>query len=378
MATAISSAANGAEHLRHDRRGDAVFAGVLDAALHERRSGRTARQRQRAQINKVARDIERDHHAGAERQRERKIAAGIFHFAGGKRNVVPGVGGEERSDLRNRQHGERRDQHVPPTPPPTSCRAPRPELFQKFAPKFAAMACAFRPRKIPKNNQAEQRRNFRGGEDVLDESARLHAENVDDRERDHDQDGDEVLRVQANIHAAQNHGADGKLRHFPEVDDPMTGGDCRPEDAEEFAESDAHGGDRARLNHEKQSPTVEKAPERAERLAQINVLPAGARHHGGQFAIGERGDNGEKAGDDPGANEQRGRGDLARNFGGDNEDARADHGAHHQHGRAGQAETFDEVLILMGVALPIAVVRSDVRMRELGVERSCSRGSRFL
>ncbi len=36
------------------------------------------------------------------------------------------------------------------TPPPTSCNVPRLELCQKFAPKFAATAVAFRPRKIPK------------------------------------------------------------------------------------------------------------------------------------------------------------------------------------------------------------------------------------
>src|SRR5271169_2236842 len=121
----------------------------------------------------------------------------------------------------------------------------------------------------------------------------------------------------------------------------MSGGDCRPEDSEEFAESNAYGGDGARLNHEKQSPTVEKTPEWAERLAQIHVLPAGSRHHGREFAVGERTDDGQKASDKPGAYEQRRRGYLARNLGGDNEDAGADHRAHDQHGRAGQAEAFD-------------------------------------
>src|ERR1035437_9169469 len=39
---------------------------------------------------------------------------------------------------------------LPPAPAPTSCKVPRPAFFQKFAPKFAATACAFRPRKTPK------------------------------------------------------------------------------------------------------------------------------------------------------------------------------------------------------------------------------------
>ena len=195
--------------------------------------------------------------------------------------------------------------------------------------------------KNSEDDQAEQRGNFRGGEDVLDECARLHAENIDDRERDHDQNGDEVLRVQSNIHAAEHHWPDGELRHFPQVDNPMTRRDCRPENSEKLAESNANSGNRARLNHEKQSPAVEKTPERPERLAQIDVLSAGSRHHRSQFAVGERRGNGEKTGNEPGANEQRRRGDLARDLGGHNEDARADHGAHHQHGRAGQAKTFD-------------------------------------
>ena len=51
-------------------------------------------QRQHVKVNEVAGDIKRDHNARAHRQRERQIAAGIFHFAGGERDVIPGVGGE--------------------------------------------------------------------------------------------------------------------------------------------------------------------------------------------------------------------------------------------------------------------------------------------
>src|ERR1035438_2718832 len=79
----------------------------------------------------------------------------------------------------------------------------------------------------------------------------------------------------------------------------MRGRDCWPEDPEELAKRHAHRGDRACLDDEKQSPSVKKSPERAERLAQINILPARARHHGGEFAIRKRADDGEKAGDEP-------------------------------------------------------------------------------
>src|SRR5882762_8627748 len=133
--------------------------------------------------------------------------------------------------------------------------------------------------KDSEKNQSQQRRNFCGGKNVLNDSARLHSENIDDRERNHHEDGDEVLRVQSNIDAAQNHWSDGELRHFPDVDDPITGGNRRPEDPQEFAECHADRSDRSRLNHEKQSPAVEKTPEWAERLAQIDILPARPRHH---------------------------------------------------------------------------------------------------
>ncbi len=46
------------------------------------------------------------------------------------------------------------------TPPPTSCKVPRPELFQKFAPKFAANACAFRPRKTPNRTKPSSAETF--------------------------------------------------------------------------------------------------------------------------------------------------------------------------------------------------------------------------
>src|SRR5258706_292446 len=53
--------------------------------------------------------------------------------------------------------------------------------------------------------------------------------------------------------------------------------------------------DRAGLNHEKQRPAVEKAPQRRERLAQVYVLAAGARHHRGELPIGQRADDGQRA-----------------------------------------------------------------------------------
>ena len=105
----------------------------------------------------------------------------------------------------------------------------------------------------------------------------------------------------------------------------MGGGDRGEEDAEKLAEGYADGGNGAALNDEKERPAVEEAPQRAEGLAQVDVLAAGLGHHGRQFAVGERRDDGHEAGDQPGRNQQGGRVHDARDVGGDDEDAGANH-----------------------------------------------------
>ena len=68
---------------------DAIRGSVLDGF-----------ERKRDEIGDVRKQIERDHDAGADGERERKIAARIFHFSRGESNVVPGIGGEKRAGLR--------------------------------------------------------------------------------------------------------------------------------------------------------------------------------------------------------------------------------------------------------------------------------------
>ena len=143
---------------------------------------------------------------------------------------------------------------------------------------------------------------------------------------------------------------------------------CRKENSEELAESHAHRGNRAGLDDQKQRPAVKKSPQRPQRLAQVNVLPASARHHGGEFAIAERGHDGHEPGHGPRANQQRRRIDFARNFRRHNKDAGADHRPHHQHGGAGQAEAFDQFVILMAMNFPVAARNC----RVVGVLRAAS------
>ena len=90
----------------------------------------------------------------------------------------------------------------------------------------------------------------------------------------------------------------------------------------------------------KKRPAVEEAGQRAEGFAQVDVLAAGLGHGGGEFAVAERGDEGEDGGDEPGGDEEPGGLHLACDVGGDDEDAAADHGAHDQRGGVEEAEAF--------------------------------------
>ena len=76
--------------------------------------------------------------------------------------------------------------------------------------------------------------------------------------------------------------------------------DPREEDAGVFGERHRDGRDGAGLDHHEQRPAEEEAEQRAEGFAQVDVLAAGVRHGGGEFAVAERGDQGEERGDHPG------------------------------------------------------------------------------
>ncbi len=268
----------------------------------------------------------------------RQIAAGILHFPGGESHIVPGVGRKERSDLghgKNRQRSDH-DDRAADSDLHGVLRAES-GVVPEVCAEIRRQSLRIAPEGEAERRQSEQRRNFRGGEYVLNRRARLDAKDVDDRQENHQQDRHQVLGVDPDFHVAQNHRADVNRRNFPEMQQPVRRRNRRNEDAEELAEGHAHGGDGAGLNHQEQRPAVEKSPERPQGFAQVNVLPAGAGHHGGQFAVAERGHDGHESGNGPGSNQQRRRTDFAADLGRHNEDAGADHRAHDQHGRAGQA-----------------------------------------
>src|SRR5438045_9325222 len=61
-------------------------------------------------MNDVAEYIKENHNTRSHRQRERQVPAWILNFARGERDIVPGIGREERSNLRDSQDGQGSDQ----------------------------------------------------------------------------------------------------------------------------------------------------------------------------------------------------------------------------------------------------------------------------
>src|ERR1700685_3063343 len=131
------------------------------------------------------------------------------------------------------------------------------------------------------------------------------------------------------------------------MNDPVRGRDRWEESAEKLTESYADSGNRAGLVHEKKRPTVEKSPKRPERFPQVDILTAGARHHGSQFAVTQGRDDSQEAGHKVGTDQQSGRVDLAGDFRGNDEDGGADHGTHDQHTGAGQSQALYQFFFLM-------------------------------
>ena len=84
---------------------------------------------------------------GAERERQRDVAPRVLHFAGGERDVVPRVGREERSGLRDADRDEQPERGRRADSPGTMSTVPR--GVQKL-PKLSATAVV-----VPAEQQAD-------------------------------------------------------------------------------------------------------------------------------------------------------------------------------------------------------------------------------
>ena len=184
------------------------------------------------------------------------------------------------------------------------------------------------------DDQPDERARFRGRENVLNDSSVLEAPRVGPRERGDQQNRDDLRRGQRQRVAR----ADVDWRNQVAVV-----GNPRRQCAQVSCEADRHRGDRARLDDEEQRPAVEESEQRPESFAQVNVLAARARHHGGKLSVGYSGHHGHEAAHRPGEEEQFGRLNLAGHIARHDENPRADHRAHHEGGRIEEAQTLDQL-----------------------------------
>src|ERR1035437_2794454 len=105
---------------------------------------------------------------------------------------------------------------------------------------------------------------------------------MEPRENPDGDECDETLRRQSDFDQATR-------RVHVELRKPSkaVGSDRRPEDAKESSECDRHGGDRSGLNHDEESPSIQKTHERAHGFAKKNVLATSSGVHRRELAVRE-------------------------------------------------------------------------------------------
>src|SRR5579883_1298389 len=205
------------------------------------------REGKRHKIGNVRQQIQQNDQPGSHGQRQRNIALGIFHFAGGEGDVVPGVGGKERSGLRNADGGEQAERGGG-----GQAGGDRRQIARR--PEARAEIGAHRLRvpseQQPDQDQAQQRRHLGGRENILDDFPVFKAPRISPGKQ-HDQQNRDQLRGGKR----QRVSADPNRR-----DDVIGFAHQWHKDAEKSRESHADGGDGSGLNHQQQGPSVKKAP----------------------------------------------------------------------------------------------------------------------
>ena len=170
-----------------------------------------------------------------------------------------------------------------------------------------------------------ERADFRYRENILDDRAKPKAARIDPGDEHDRKNGEKILAVEANVVGAEVAKPQLPGAESAELQNPFRGGEPRNHHRREFRECDCHGCDRGRLDHKQHRPAVEETPDRAQRFAQVDVLPAGLRHRGGEFSVAERADQRHYAGSEPYGEQKRRALYLMRDIRGHDEDARADH-----------------------------------------------------
>ena len=314
--------------LRHGG-GHAIFRRELYAAPDHIGSGRVPGQRQDREIRQVHEHIQQDHEPGSERQRARKVPLRVLHLTADKRDVVPCVGREQRSD-----HGDPDDRQSRSPISLPGIGQPRIERLPQGG------EIGLERRRIGKQdaeeNDSGEDADLRVGEQVLHERAERDASKIHPCEQRDGENRQQILGVQADVVRPELSKPERKGSERAQFEDPGRRGEPGEQHAGEFGEGDRHRRDRRRLNHEQHRPAVQESPQWPEHLANVDILPAGVRHGGGELAVVQSGHHCHKAGDQPYRQQQPRAIDLPRNVRRDDEDAGADHRADHDHRGVGE------------------------------------------
>ena len=150
--------------------------------------------------------------ASADRQGELRI----LHLGRGEGDVVPRVGREQRARLRDRENGQHANQRDGPADADLHRMQRMPSRIAEVVGAEVRGNCLrVAPEEDAQQHQPKQRSRLGDGEDVLHRRAQTQAEDIQHREEDHQQDRGQILRVQADVHVAQNHRANLDWRHMP-------------------------------------------------------------------------------------------------------------------------------------------------------------------
>ena len=106
---------------------------------------------------------------------------GILYFAGGKSHIVPGIGGKQRANLRDRQDGQRAHQHRRAADAHLHCMlCAQPRIPPEVPVEIGQQGLGIASDKNTHNHESEKRRSLGDGENVLDQGPGLEAEDIDD------------------------------------------------------------------------------------------------------------------------------------------------------------------------------------------------------
>ncbi len=249
-----------------------------------------------AQADPRHRQVEHDDAADAEQQPARQVAARIAHLAGEERGRLPAAVGEEHRPQRGAEGGQEAERDGP---------------IEHRRRRFGVPAREERAA----DDEAGDGDHLEDHEEVLRRSPGAHAEAVDDGKRH------------------QRGGGDRRICRTRKRDAEL---------ARVAGEGDRHGSHATAQGDEQEPPAVDEAEHRVVRLAKVGILPAHLRTPRGELGPHEGAEHGDDAADQPRAEDEARRVDLARHQRRVHEDPRTDDAAHHDERGVDRTETASE------------------------------------